>query len=265
MYDRRAHALDEPGIGRPARRDESADPAHPVTGYGTLLVSCHVERPLDDSVWPLFSRIQRRFAVAALIRPPHPGEDEGLWLERAREAALHGALGQHTHWTSPDHARPTGGTPAARVLEEGMRLRDHGLEPTLFCGGGWYIDEAVAEAVAELGYSDCTATAFRPSYLELGAPRAELADPAWLRLENGRRLLELPSTHSLGMAARAALRPLPAWVHVYFHDTDLLDPRRRAALILALSILSRRRRPAELDGLATAAGEVDFSEAASAR
>jgi hypothetical protein len=266
MYDRRAHALDEPGIGRPARRDESADPAHPVTGYGKpIVVSCHVERPLDDRVWALFSRIQRRFAVAALIRPPHPGEDEGLWLERAREAALHGALGQHTHWTSPEHARPTGGLPGARVLEEGMWLRDHGLEPTLFCGGGWYIDEAVAEAAAELGYADCTATAFRPSYLERGAPRAGLAEPAWLRLENGRRLLELPSTHSLGMAARAALRPLPPWVHVYFHDTDLLDRRRRAALVFALSVLTRRRRAVELDAVAAAAGEVEFSEAASAR
>ena len=231
----------------------------------TLLVSCHVERPLNDRAWALFSRIQRRFAVAALIRPPHQGEDEGLWLERAREAALHGALGQHTHWTSPKHARPTRGLPGARVLEEGMWLRDQGLEPTLFCGGGWYIDEAVAEAAAELGYADCTATAFRPSYLEPGAPRAELGEPAWLRLENGRRLLELPSTHSLGMAVRVALRPLPPWVHVYFHDTDLLDRRRRAALVFALSVLTRRRRSAALDALTAAAGEVEFSEAASAR
>ena len=236
-----------------------------MTGYGTLLVSCHVERPLDDRAWALFSRIQRRFAVAALIRPPHQGEDEGLWLERAREAALHGALGQHTHWTSPEHARPTSGTPAARVLEEGMRLRDHGLEPRLFCGGGWYIDGAVAEAVAELGYADCTATAFRPSYLEPGAPRAELAAPAWLRLDNGRRLLELPSTHSLGMAVRAAFWPLPAWMHVYFHDSDLLDRGRRAALTVALSVLTRRRRSTDIDAVAAAAGEVEFSEAASAR
>lgn len=146
-----------------------------------------------------------------------------------------------------------------------MWLRDHGLEPRLFCGGGWYIDEAVAEAAAELGYADCTATAFRPSYLEPDAKRAGLAAPAWLRLANGRLLLELPSTHSLGMAVRAALRPLPAWVHVYFHDTDLLDRRRRAALIVALSALRRRRRSAALDAVAAAAGEVEFSEAASAR
>ena len=237
-----------------------------MTGYGkTLLVSCHVERPLDDRVWARFARVQRRFGVAALIRPPAAGEDEGRWLERAREASEQGPLGHHTHWTSPEHARPTGGATGARVLEEGMWMRDHGLEPTLFCGGGWYVDRAVAEAVAELGYADCTATAFQPAYLEPGAPRAALAEPAWLRLDSGRKLLELPSTHSLGMAARAALRTLPRWLHVYFHDTDLLDRRRRTALMLALSVLHRRRGRADLDAVADGAPAIDFSEAASAR
>jgi hypothetical protein len=64
------------------------------------------------------------------------------------------------------------------------------------------------------------------------------------------------------MAARAALRRLPAYVHVYFHDTDLLDARRVRALGWALAVLGRRRRPARLDRL-EAAGEVDFSSAAS--
>jgi hypothetical protein len=237
-----------------------------VTGYGNpLLVSCHVERPLDDRVWPLFARFQRRFTVAALLRPPHEGEDSARWVERAREAAAHGPLGHHTHWTSPDHARPTGGGTGARVLEEGMWMRDQGLAPTLFCGGGWYVDEAVAEAVAELGYADCTATAFRPTYLEAGARRAGLAEPVWLLLENGRRLLELPSTHSLGMASRSALGRLPRWTHVYFHDTDLLHRGRRAALTFALAVLQRRRQPADLNAVAAAAPELDFSAAASAR
>ena len=237
-----------------------------MTGYGKpILVSCHVERPLDDRVWELFARVQRRFRVAALIRPPHVGEDRELWLERARDAAGRGLLGHHTHWTSPDHARPTNAPTGARVLEEGMWMRDAGLEPRLFCGGGWYMDAAVADAVAELGYADCTATAFRPAYLDAGAPRAELAEPAWLRLESGRRLLELPSTHSLGMAARAALSRLPRWLHVYFHDTDLIDRRRRAGLLVALAILERRRRPADLDAVAAASPELELSEVASAR
>ena len=237
-----------------------------MTGYGKpILVSCHVERPLDDAVWALFARVQRRFRIAALLRAPHTGEDRALWVERAREAAGHGLLGHHTHWTSAAHARPSDGATGARVLEEGMWMRDEGLAPSLFCGGGWYVDAAVADAVAELGYADCTATAFRPRYLEARAPRAALAEPAWLRLDSGRRLLELPSTHSLGMAARAALRRLPRWLHVYFHDTDLLDRRRRGALVLALAVLDRRRHQVDLDAVAAAAPEVDFSAAASAR
>jgi hypothetical protein len=77
-------------------------------------------------------------------------------------------------------------------------------------------------------------------------------------LASGARLLELPSTHSLGPAARAVLRP---WlgtrvIHVYFHDTDLLSTRRRLALAATLRLLGRRRRPIDLDDLAEAAANV---------
>jgi hypothetical protein len=55
---------------------------------------------------------------------------------------------------------------------------------------------------------------------------------------------------------------------VYFHDTDLLDARRRAALQATLIVLARRRRPSDLDSLAAqvrhTAAEVPFSEVASA-
>ena len=68
-------------------------------------------------------------------------------------------------------------------------------------------------------------------------------------------------THSLGMAVRAALGRLPRYVHVYFHDSDLLDTRRRLALEAALAVLGRRCRPARLDGV-TAEAELDFSTVA---
>ena len=194
------------------------------------VVSCHVECPLDDAIWRRFSALQRRFPVAALMRPPHPGEDRELWLERAREAAARGPLGHHPHWTSPTHARPSGGDPAGRVREEAAWLRENGLHPTLFCGGGWYIDEDVRAAVSELGYVDCTPRG-RPPFVE-GRYRA------------------LPTTHSLGALARGVLGPLPTYVHAYCHDYDLLDAKRRLALLAALAVLRRRRRGTDLDALA---------------
>jgi hypothetical protein len=130
-------------------------------------------------------------------------------------------------------------------------MREHGLEARLFCGGGWYLDEGVAGVLAELDYADCTGTSFVPSYLEEGAPRLAADRPEWLTLPGGQRLLELPSTHSLGMAARAVLGSLPPYVHVYFHDTDLLAARRRSALQGALAILGRRCETSDLDRLRT--------------
>jgi hypothetical protein len=161
--------------------------------------------------------VRRRFDVIALVRPPDRahGEDETVWLERARTLPL---LGLHTHWTSPSHARPTGGDPAARVREEAEWMRGHGLEPRWFCGGGWYTDEAVRATVAELGLVDCT--------IRGGLPHDGV----------------LPTTHSLGQLVRAVLTPsLPRYVHAYFHDYDLLDARRRLAVIASLHVLGRRR------------------------
>jgi hypothetical protein len=187
------------------------------------IVSCHVERPLHDETWQRFDELQRRrpggFAVIALMRPPDAdyGEEEEAWLARARNAAARGPFGLHTHWTSPTHARPTGGDPAARVRREVTWLRARGLEPRYFCGGGWYTDDDVRRIVRELGLVDCTERRGEPSDCVL------------------------PTTHSLGQLARAVLGPLPAYVHAYFHDYDLLDPRRRLVLIASLHVLGRRR------------------------
>jgi hypothetical protein len=123
-------------------------------------------------------------------------------------------------------------------------------ERQFFCGGGWYLDEDVARAVAELGYADCTATSFRPSYLVPGAAHLQLQEPAWLDLGSGRKLLELPTTHSIGMLARGLLGPFRRQVvHAYFHDTDLLDRRRAAALRVALTFLGLKRAASNLGEL----------------
>ncbi len=222
------------------------------------VVSCHVERPLDDQIWGRFAALQRRrpggFAIAALMRPPDApaGEDERTWVERAREAAARGPLGHHTHWTSPGHARPTEGGTGERVLEEGRRMRELGLEPSLFCGGGWYTDAEVAEACAELGYVDCTPRARRPPYLAPGEAWASLESPARIRLPSVRLLAAIPTTHSLGDLGRAVLRreSLPKLVHVYLHDTDLADRRRRIGLATLLVLLARLAEPADFMRLA---------------
>jgi hypothetical protein len=198
-------------------------PSHPVA-----IVSCHVEQPLRDAAWARFDELQQRrpggFDVIALMRPPDAayGEDVELWLTRARAVARRGPFGLHTHWTSPTHARPTGGDPAARVRKEVEWMRLQNLEPEYFCGGGWYTDDAVRQTLRELGLVDCTDRVGQPS-------------------EDA-----LPTTHSLGQLARGVLGPLPPYVHAYFHDYDLLDSVRRRALAGSMTVLRRRRAPLTL-------------------
>jgi hypothetical protein len=228
-----------------------------TTSQRYAVVSCHVERPLDDRVWAAFAKLQARrhggLAIAALMRPPAPeaGEhDDELWLARAREASGRGPLGHHTHFTSPTHARPTGGETGERVRREGAWLRERELAPTLYCGGGWYTDESVARACAELGYVDCTPRATRPRYLSEDAAWAELASPAQIDLGGGLVLPSVPTTHGAGDLARAIARGrLPQRVHAYFHDTDLLEPRRRRLIDVGLALLGRLRPRADLDML----------------
>ena len=233
---------------------------------GYAVVSCHVERPLDDRVWSAFERLLAArpagFVVTPFLRPPHEasGEDSERWLVRARRAAALAPLAHHTHWGGPSQARPPADVDAASaVREEAAWLRSNGLTPKYFCGGGWFLDLELAETLAALGYVDCTATTFRQPYLAAGAPRLQLAGPARLRLPSGAELLELPATHSLGLLGRGLLR-LPGLVHVHFHDWELVDRRRAAALQALLRLLRLRRRPLELSELAAHAATAPLSD-----
>jgi len=108
---------------------------HSVPSHPVAIVSCHLEQPLRDDVWARFDELQQRrpggFDVIALMRPPDAayGEDVERWLTRARAASRRGPFGLHTHWTSPTHARPSGGDPAERVHREAEWMRSQQLEP----------------------------------------------------------------------------------------------------------------------------------------
>lgn len=218
------------------------------------VVSCHAERPLDDDVWKRFEQLLERrpggFAVTSFVRPPADGEDRERWLERARRVLELAPLGHHTHWGGPLQARPRAGVDASAVTRTEIEwLRANDVVPRYFCGGGWYLDAALAQTLASFDYVDCTATTFRQTYLPVGAARLQLAGPRRLVLPGGEKLLELPATHSLGALARGLLR-LPAAVHVHFHDWELLRPARRSAIYALLRALGRVRRPLTIAALA---------------
>ena len=229
-----------------------------MTDKPYAVVSCHVERPLDDDCWRRFSRLQERrpggFAIAALMRPPDAdaGEDAELWLDRAREAAERGPLGHHTHFVGPAHARPAAVAPSMRSASAARRC---GCASTASSRGS---------SVAAAGTwtrtwlpcwpSSATRTArgrrsFRPI-----SRRARRASPP--RARRGSHSPTASGCSSCRPRTRSAWRrgrlraALPPYVHVYFHDTDLLSARRRSALRWALAVLGRRCEVTDLDSAA---------------
>lgn len=201
------------------------------------------------------------FVITPFVRPPADGEDEAVWLARARAAASLAPLGHHTHWVSPTDARPKGDVdPSAVVRDEAEWLRANGFDARFFCGGGWYIDLQLSETLAQLGYVDCTATTFEQQYLDDSDARLQLPAPSRLRLPSGASLLELPATHSLGMLGRGLFR-LRGFVHLHFHDWELVDARRAAAIEILLRVLRLRRRPLTIQQLADWVGRVQETTA----
>jgi hypothetical protein len=95
----------------------------------------------------------------------------------------------------------------------------------------------------------------RPPYLPADAAWAELAAPARVNL-GGATLCAVPTSHGAGDLARALARPgLPERVHAYFHDTDLVKPRRRMLIRAALEMLGSRRPATTIDAVAAGARE----------
>ena len=141
--------------------------------------------------------------------------------------------------------------PASACSREGRRLREIGLAPTLFCGGGWYTDADVADACAELGYVDCTPRASRPRYLGTSEKWASLREPARIQLPSDRLLASIPrrTRWAISLARLPDRERFPRF-HVYFHDTDLRIRQRRTALMALLPVLARLAEPTDLNAVA---------------
>ena len=193
------------------------------------VVSCHVERPLDDEVWRRSrgsgapaGRLPDRGAAAAARPGPartRRAGSSGRAGRRARAASATTRTGR-----APTHARPTGGDPAERVRARGRSgCASRASRRASSAAAAGTSTRRVAGALAELGYADCTATSL-PAALPARRRAAALAR----RARRGsacrrRRLLELPTTRSLGMAARAAIRAQRR------ADPPRLLPRHRSA------------------------------------
>ena len=205
---------DRGGRRRPESRSCRCEDAH-VTGLERYaVVSCHVERPLDDAVWAAFERLLerrpgglRRHAAAAAARRRRRGRGASGSSARAARPQL-APLGHHTHWGGPTQARPAGrrrcGRGRARARPSGS-ARAASSRATSAAAAGTSTSRSPRRSPRS-----ATSTARRrrsgSRTSPTDAPRLQLAAPRRLRLPSGASLLELPATHSLGMLGRGLLR-----------------------------------------------------------
>ena len=201
------------------------------------MVSCHVERPLDTAVWDRYRDlciarpgwVSHRLAAATAgrrrgrgaVRRARPRGD-GARAVRAPHALDVADARAADRRRRPGGAGAARGTLAARARARAALLLRRRLVHR--CGSDERRRRPGVRRFhrdARRGRRSCRPTRRAPS----------LDAPAWIRLDDGRRVFELPSTHSLGSAARALAGDLPRAVHVHFHDYELLDRKRRAALL----------------------------------
>ena len=160
-------------------------------------------------VGPLLGALRSRpggFPITSLMRPPADGED-GSVFARTRPG------GGRPRSVRPPHpldvADPRAPHRAATRPSRPRRAlaAEQGLEPRFFCGGGWYID-----ARRDGGGRRPRLRRLHRHRLAAAVPAGRRAarsldQPARVRLDDGRRVLELP-THPL--ARRAPPRHSPA-------------------------------------------------------
>ena len=223
------------------------------------VVSCHVERPLDARVW---ARVRRTAAAPAgrdSRRSAHPAS--GLRGGRARRDDLARARARR--------GRPRASRPPHALHEPDARPADRRRPGRAGRPGG----SVAPRARALRRPSSAAAAGTRTQAWRRHVPRSD----TWTsrrgrrarrtcrtgppgRSSTGRRgstsaprpcSTAVPTTHGAGDLLRAVVRPgLPAQVHAYFHDTDLVDPRRRRLIALGLRLLARRRPASDLDAVA---------------
>ena len=232
----------------------------------TFALTVHTERLSSDEVWGYVRRmlalweqhgIQATFFCVAPVHPYYrsqPGFSEARWARRIDEIAGRGhAIGQHTHFYGAEGK--TWDVSAENLherLDEDRRwLQAQGLAPAGFVGGGWTINAGVFRFLLAHGYRyDCSARSFSLAYLEGRGQTMVAQHPFWV--DAGRlRLLEIPSTAPvihlayslLPFAGQRTCVDVPRWgkyTLIYLHDYDLLNPRFRVVLCMALHLLRLR-------------------------
>ena len=225
-----------------------------------VALTFHAEKLSADDVWGRVDRVlgalgrhgvQATFFCVAPVHPYYrnqPGFAEAKWAGRLAEIARRGhAIGQHTHFYSTEGKKLDVSTENLhkRLDEDRRWVEARGFAPAGFVGGGWTINSDVFRFLLAHGYRyDCSARSFSLAYLEGRGQTMMAQHPFWLEAGNA-RLLEIPSTAPLAhlvynllpFARRRTCVDVAGWGRytlVYLHDYDLLNPRYRLMLYLAL-------------------------------
>ena len=254
MDERCVHAGDE-RRDRPSRTLLEVRRCRTSSSKRYAVVSCHVERPLDDACWSRFSRS----AGPAPGRLPDRSADTTPRCGRRRgrgSAGSSGRAGRPSKGRSAStptsslpgmHGRQNPGpsTPSACGSEAGWlrESRSRAWRSSAAAAGTW--TRALAETLSP---SSATPTARRPPSGRPTSRRARRGSrPPTRRGSPCRAERACSSSPRRTRSAwppglRSAVARAATVVHVYFHDTDLLSAAATARSSSPCAVLGRRRR-----------------------
>lgn len=237
---------------------------------GTMLkiaLTLHTEKLDADNVWyqveGMLSFLQKRHIPASFFctAPTHayyrnqPYFSETKWINRINQLAQQGhSIQQHTHFYAPDGTKTGDFTlmnVEKRLTEDYEWLQRQKFTPTGFVGGGWTINLDIVRFLARYNYRyDCSARTFSLDYLKDRDQALQIQQPCLFNFQDY-ALLELPTSTSVATFMKSLYPFSGAKIYVdvphsepyaliYLHDYDLLNPKFRIALRVALSWYYRR-------------------------
>ena len=224
---------------------------------GSITLAFHAERLHEPRVWKKVERVagwmaEHNMRATFFVYPFRAAVAGKSISERVQWlGSLGHEIAQHTHFyagmkiAKKEKVNDLSKANVVHCIRRDFEmLKESGFSPRGFSAGSWFVNDAVLDALVELGFVyDCSAQFPRPKTSGPVPNHRWLRAPQYYSNSHG-RLLCLPTTCSLGEWFKWGRKTISEsdqfYQLVYLHDYDLLSLKRGILLFCFLKVTKRR-------------------------